>query len=107
MENKGLRVNMKKTKFMVSCTGLDVLKDSGKHPCAVCRSGTRSPAILCSQCKFWVHGNKKCSGITGRLNEDPTYVCRRCRGDPEVRPIDGHTVTSVPVDDSTLGVVSE
>ena len=35
MEKKGLRVNMKKTKFMVSGSGLDVLKDSGKHPCAV------------------------------------------------------------------------
>ena len=107
MEKKGLRVNMKKTKFMVSGIGRGVLKDSGKHPCAVCRKGTGRPAIQCSQCKFWVHGKKKCSGIAGRLREDPTYVCRRCRGDPDVRPIDGRTVTSDKVDDSTLEVVSE
>ena len=37
MEKKGLRVNMKKTKFMVSGISLGVLKDSGKHPCTVCR----------------------------------------------------------------------
>ena len=44
--------------------------------------------------------------MPGRLKEGPAYVCRRCRGDPEVRPIDGHTVISVPVDDSTLEMVS-
>jgi hypothetical protein len=35
METKGLRVNMKKTKLMVSGPGLDVLCDSGIFPCAV------------------------------------------------------------------------
>ena len=38
MEEKGLRVNMKKTKVMISGTGLNMLKDSGLYPCAVCRS---------------------------------------------------------------------
>ena len=28
MENRGLRVNMKKTKFMISGAGLDMLRDS-------------------------------------------------------------------------------
>ena len=37
MEAIGLRVNMKKTKFMVSGAGMGVLKDSGKFPCAICR----------------------------------------------------------------------
>ena len=52
MESKGLRVNMKKTKFLLSGLGLDVLKDSGKHPCAVCRSGVGANSIQCSQCRF-------------------------------------------------------
>ena len=39
MENKGLRVNMKKTKLMATGPGLDVLRDSGAFPCAVCRDG--------------------------------------------------------------------
>ena len=53
MEEKGLRVNMKKTKILVSGLGLDQLQNSGKYPCAVCRRGVRSNSIRCSQCKFW------------------------------------------------------
>ena len=49
VESKGLRVNMKKTKFLFSGLGLDVLKVSGKHPCAVCRSGVGANSIQCSQ----------------------------------------------------------
>ena len=107
MEKKGLRVNIKKTKFMCSGRGQGIQKDSGKYPCAVCRKGTGRNAIICSQCEFWVHGKKKCSGIAGRLKEDPTYVCLRCRGDPDVEPIDGRPVTSTTVDDCTLEVVNE
>ena len=76
MENKGLHVNMKKTKFMVLSVDLDVLqtkfmivsvdldalKKSGKYPCAVCYKGVGSNSIKSSQCKLWVH--KKCTGIT-------------------------------------------
>ena len=68
MESKGLRVNMKKTKFMVSGPGLDLLCDSGALPCAVCPSGVGVNSIQCSQCMYWVH--KKCSGVRGRLAED-------------------------------------
>ena len=39
MEAKGLRVNMGKTKVMISAPNLHTLKDSGKYPCAVCRTG--------------------------------------------------------------------
>ena len=38
MERKGLRVNMKKIKIMVSGPGLDLLRDSEVFRCAVCRS---------------------------------------------------------------------
>ena len=34
MENKGLCVNMKKSKFLVSGHGHDVLTKSGMYPCA-------------------------------------------------------------------------
>ena len=34
---EGVRVYMPKTKFVISGVGLDVLKDGGKYPCAVCR----------------------------------------------------------------------
>ena len=39
MEAKGLRVNMGNTKFMAPGVDLDVLHDSGKFPCVVCRIG--------------------------------------------------------------------
>ena len=101
MEDKGLRVNMPKTKLLFSGIGLDVLKDSGKFPCAVCRSGVGDNSIRCSKCSLWVH--KRCSGIKGRLNQDPQYACPRCLG--IARPIDGRPTTEVNVDGSMLTVV--
>ena len=102
LESKGLRVNMSKTKFMVSGRNLDVLHDSGKHPCAVCRKGVRENSILCTKCNFWVHGN--CSGL-GRIKPIPRYACPRCSSAPGVRPIDGRPIEEVQVGDSTLEAV--
>ena len=103
MEEKGLRVNMKKTKFLISAAGQDVLRDTGRFPCAVCRKGVGANSIVCSSCKHWVH--KRCSGIRGKLSEDPEYVCPRCLG--MARPIDGRTATGVSVNDCLLDVESE
>ena len=100
MERKGLRVNMKKTKIMVSGIGLDLLQDTGKFPCAVCRRGVGANSISCSKCKMWVH--KKCSNIKGRLVANPGYECPRCQG--VARPIDGRPVTQVDVDGTSLDV---
>ena len=47
MENKGLRVNMKKTKLMISGAGLDMLCHFRAFPCAVCRSGVEANSISC------------------------------------------------------------
>ena len=100
MENSGLRVSMMKTSFMISGAGLDVLCDSGALPCAVCRVGVGANSISCSQCKLWVH--KKCSGIKGRLNVTPDYVCPRCLD--QARPIDGRPITQVEEDGTLLEV---
>ena len=85
MEAKGLRVNMGKTKIMVSGVNLQTLKDSGEYPCSVCRKGVGSNSIYCAGCSHWVH--KKCSGVTGSLKSNPDYHCSRCKG--TARPIDG------------------
>ena len=85
MEAKGLRVNMGKTKIMVSEVNLQTLKDSGEYPCSVCRKGVGSNSIYCAGCSHWVH--KKCSGVTGSLKSNPDYRCSRCKG--TARPIDG------------------
>ena len=71
LESKRLKVDMGKTKFMISSRDLHTLQTSGKYPCALCRRVVRQSSIFCSGCLFWVH--KKCFDITGRLVEDPTY----------------------------------
>ena len=51
---------------------------------------------------YWVH--KKCSGVRGRLAEDPAYVCPRCCD--QARPINNRPVTQVDVDGTLLKVKS-
>ena len=80
---------------------MDVLKDPGKFPCAVCRNGCLANCILCSQCELWVHHN--CSCIKGRLYDDRGYVCCRCRG--EARQNEGWPMTTVCSDSTPLEVV--
>ena len=100
IKSKGLRVYIKKTKFMVSGVDLHVLQKSGKCPCAVCCKGVCNNSIECLQCKLWVH--KKCSGINGRLVTVWNYICPRCKG--ESRPIDGRPMTQVHVEVTKLDV---
>ena len=88
MEAKGLRVNMGKTKILISGVNLNTLKDSGKYPCSVCRKGVGSNSIFCSGCSYWVH--KKCSGIKGALKTNHDYQCSRCLG--LARPIDNRPI---------------
>ena len=103
LESKGLRVNMSKTKFMASGLDLGVLHDSGKYPCAVCRTGVGNNSILCTKCNFWVH--KKCLRKTEKVMFIPDYVCRRCAGEKDVPLIDGRPFEEVQVGDSTLEAV--
>ena len=103
MERKGLRVNMGKTKIMVSGPNLDLLKKSGKDPCGVCQTGVGRNAIFCGGCLSWIH--KKCSGIKGPLRPDPDFRYARCLG--KARPIDGRLVKEVQVDDETVEAVPE
>ena len=88
MEKKGLRVNMGKTKIMVSGMDLNLLKKSGKDPFGVCQNGVGSDAIFCGGCLCWIH--KKCSGIKVSLRPDTDFRCTRCLG--MAQPIDVRTV---------------
>ena len=72
IEQKVLRVNMKKTKIMVSGPGLYLLRDSGLLLCAICRIGVGVNSIQCWKHRLWV--NKKCSGVRGRFVEDPDWI---------------------------------
>ena len=88
---------------MASGLGLDILQDSGKFPCAVCRTGVGRSSIRCSKCHLWVH-YKKCSGLK-TLSDDLSYECPRCRGVPGVRPVDGRPFKEVEVSDCVLEAV--
>ena len=66
MESKGLRVNLQKTKVLISDANRGPIFPTGKYPCGVCRKGVGRNSILCTKCKKWVH--KKCSGVNGRLS---------------------------------------
>ena len=101
LEAKGLRVNMGKTKIMVYGKDLRSLKDSGKHPCGLCRKGVGCNSILCEGCQSWIH--KKCSGIKNKLKANPMFRCKRCLG--LCRQIDGRSVKQVTLADKQLEVV--
>ena len=83
MEEKGLRVNMGKTKVMRCRDGASQVVKSGKYLCGVCSKGVGSNSIECTSCHAWIYG--KCSGITGKLKHVDDYRCSRCMGKIPVR----------------------
>ena len=103
LESKGLRVNVSKTKVMCcSCNVAGPNKKPGDYPCGVCDENVGRNSILCSVCTKWVH--KRCSGISGKLVENPTYSCPRCTGNcPERLP--DMLISHLVCGDSKLEVV--
>ena len=95
-----VRVNMKKTKLMVSSFYLDALHKSNNYPCSVCCKRTYNNSTECFQRKLCVH--KKCRSITGQLVTVQNYICLRCKG--ESRPIDGRPMIQVDVEGTKLDV---
>jgi hypothetical protein len=76
IERKGLKVNMGKTKVMVSGEGGERVV-SGIDPCGVCDKRVKANSVLCIGCKKWVH--KTCSGVKGALKKvEGTFKCKRC-----------------------------
>ena len=74
MEKRGLKVNLEKTKLLV--TGKDYeVAETGKYPCGVCKSGVGNSSILCTECNKWCH--KRCSGLS-RLSGVNNYRCPTC-----------------------------
>ena len=80
MEAKGLRVNMGKTKVLVSNRSYAPVTEQADYPCSVCHKGVGSNSNFCVVCKHYVHW--KCSGIKRKQKKDePEYTCRVCTGD--------------------------
>ena len=88
LEDKGLKVNVGKTKMMVSVTeGKIVL--SKIDPCGICGKRVGSNAMCCTQCTKRIHGRclkmKKVTCSSARH-----FVCRRCTdvGDGTKEPVE-------------------
>ena len=60
MESKGLKVNTRKTKVMVSGSEGELFK-SKIDPCGVCGRRVMANSVLWIKCVNWVHG--KCAKI--------------------------------------------
>ena len=77
-ESKGLKVNLGKTKAMVS----DSITKDGKSkskvdPCGVCSLRVKVNSVLCVQCSKWIHG--RCAGVkrvTPKFSS--IFACRKC-----------------------------
>ena len=76
LELGGLRVNLRKTKVMVSGCEVGEVRKQGKYPCGVCHKGVGVNSVKCQLCKHWVH--KRCSKIKGRLQNVKDFKCRAC-----------------------------
>ena len=77
VENRGIRVNMNKTKVMISGERQKVTQKAARWPCGVYDRGVGNNSIQCASCKKWVH--KKCSGIKGSMYKVmKSFICRGC-----------------------------
>ena len=76
IEEKGLRVNISKTKVMKCKVVMGQAEDSGKYPCGVYKKGVGRNSIQCSICEKWVH--KRCSGVKGNLQNVVDFTCKKC-----------------------------
>ena len=75
-ESKGLKVNLKKTKAMVS--GLkDKVFQSKVDSCAMCGKRVMANLVKCTKCGKWVHGKcVKMKKVTSTLEKG--FVCELC-----------------------------
>jgi len=90
-ENRGMRVNINKTKVMISGEWQKVMQKVVRWPCDVCGRGVGNNSIQCTSCKKWVH--RKCSGIKESMYKVlKTFVCRVC-----VNPVTGTGRMSVDI----------
>jgi len=96
VESKGVRVNMNKTKVMISGERQKVIQKAVRWPCGVCSKGVGSNSIQCSSCQKWVH--QKCSGIKGSMSKvAKSFICRGC-----LNPVTSAGRTSVDIGASAM-----
>ena len=88
LEDKGLKVNVGKTKMMVSGTEGEIVL-SKIDPSGVCAKRVGSNAVCCTQCTKWTLG--RCTKmIKVTCSSAKHFVCRRCTdvGDGMEEPVE-------------------
>jgi len=101
MENRGMRVNMNKTKVMTSGERQKVTQKAARWPCGVCGISVGNSSMQCTSCKKWVH--RKCSGIKVSYKVMKSFICRGC-----LNPVIGTGRTSVDIGgDANLELVDK
>ena len=65
VENRGVRVNVNKTKVMISWERQKVMQKAVRWPCGVYGRGVGNNSIQCTSCKKWLH--RKHSGVKGSM----------------------------------------
>ena len=76
-ESKGLKVNLGKTKVVVSGAEGEVTV-SKVDPCGICEKRVMENSVLWVKCRKWIHGRGvKVKRVTLRLGRD--FVCGRCK----------------------------
>ena len=86
LEDKGLKMNVGKTKMMVS--GIEEIILSKINPCEICAKRVGSNAVCCTQCMKRIHGRcSKRKKVT--CSSERHFVNRRCTdvGDGTVEPM--------------------
>jgi hypothetical protein len=76
MELKGLKVNMEKTKLMVTGKESTRRVQSGRWSCGCCGKGVGVNSILCVDCNNWCH--LRCSGLR-KVSGVHNFQCPSCR----------------------------
>jgi len=86
-----MRVNINKTKVMISGERQKSLQKAARWPCGICGRGVGSNSIQCTSCHKWVHN--KCSGIKGSVYKVMrSFICRGC-SNPVIST--GHTSVDI------------
>ena len=77
LETEGQKVNLKKTKVMVSkIVQVTARLSSKKGPCGICGRKTMVNAVLCKSCGNWIHG--RCARIKRAPNRLAIhFICRK------------------------------
>ena len=94
MERGGRKVNVNKTKLLLSDKPLSTRRETGRHPCGVCGAGVSINSILCTQCHKWVY--ERCSGLATFASVQD-FRCSTCV--QQLRPISKDTME---IDDDTI-----